>query len=714
MATITTKNDLSQLIQSTLPLSGMTEDQFLKMAQSSGLDKTIKLVKDRANKNVSSIRNDFGLRFQEGFLENPEVRQKLVQQSIAKRFPGQDIQVEQVANDFVFKVGGSAPIGLDPKGSKDTFGEIAEQTGRFIEPTVDIGVGISTGNPLAVAGVAGGFQAAREMMEQGIDPERQNVGEQLLNIGEKATLGFATEGVGNAIAGKISSGLGKGARERTRSLGGVTKKIVQEGSSAEAGVGQTVKNAANILAEESTRKIEKGILKGFENPTKRLQMAELIQRRTERLVDDFSNIAKTSFDQGRNLAKREGQNFIIDMQGDVIGALDRLSADPALVQNFGNKLAKRLTKNPKAILDDIDLTKATPSDVMNIREFMVEIINESGSNPAFQKAQAVQFKTALNDTLSQLAQQGSTSAKIYNTGISKLKELNQIIPEPLQIKVLGKTAEMPSKSVPVTPNELLDKFSSKAFDERELTLIKNAAGIKPGSALERRTGRALVADLIETKTRPEGTEEMGFLRLKNLPEEIIEKAKKFRSFEELDTAQQAGFKLDPKMFDEFVTAPNSIKGGRDFNFRSVDQFIGGRRGNTAAEILGGKTGQEGVDLISEVAGRERIKQGKMLPFTDPSVTGLGRNILPVRLPGSQIAEQVLFPPGAQRATFTATGQLPEIVPDSVKMAGDSLEGIRNLIFGQARQDPSQQEQEEALIRKMQRGEAFNKNRPSSF
>lgn len=601
---------------------------------------------------VNSIRNDIGLRFTQGFIDD-KFAGRLVKKTLSERFPDSEIEVKpsEDGQDVMFSIDGSNFASLDPKSPVDLFGEVAEQTGRFIEPVVDVGVGLATGNPLAAGLTAGGFQAAREQIEKQIDPEATFGGEEVIQPLLAAGGAIATGEVGKRIGKLVEGVVGEKAIQKVRQLGDADK---------------TQARAGQILLEDATRTLEK-TTKGAD-PTK---FAKVLQKRVQRFVDIETSKANKLFDNARTLAKRNAMKSNvgnIDLSNTVDLLKTRLSADEGKVASFAKQLNSELTKVGKEIGktfdgDEIPLNNLTAYEGIKVREFLNDFIKKSGRNPEINIDALVGAKTGLNDVLSQVPGQ---AGKQYTKGLNVVREMNTRLPEKLQRKILGKGGDFPSQVDPKTPGEFIDMIGGKSLDERELAQIADVSGLKTSLTGQKIAAKNIGRDILERRGQVDIDPNT---RLANIPGEALEQAKRFLDSPTLRQAQQEGFSFDDQLFRDVVNADNRVPIAETFNFRNALRGLRSQGAKSPGAILGGKPFQEFTEQLQDAVIKSKVAQGTGASLIDPAFDQIGRNVLPVRAPfiGNQLGQiesalgQLLKDTGVQQAVLKQGQQLPQSV-----------------------------------------------------
>ena len=633
------------------------------------------------DKEVFSIQNDIPFRFTQGFLDD-KFSKKLLERSLKRHFPDSEFDIQEADDgNLKFSVDGSDFKEVDPSNMNDLVGEIAEQVGRFNEVVSDVGAGLLTANPLAAGASAGVFQALREVHEArigepiGIDDVGQVVG----NAGLATVLGEAGNRIGKAV-GKLA---GSGARQATR-----------EGAQDAANpLADKLKlRAGEVLEEQSTRELE-FITEGADP----VEFARKVRGNAQAFKNSFESQANSAFKAGRDLAEQEGAQIATNINP-FLDEISELMGDEQLNRKFLKTLTNKVNQagqkvGKPSLVDEagevvVDFSQLSPNEVIKAREFTSQFIQANSGKPDANLL--IKFKTQLNGSLDELASQGSDAARQYNTGIAKIRELNERFSPNLQKKILGKApVDFPSTADEVTPKEFLKKIKSgSGFDENELAQLSDVGGFADNPELRFEATQNIIKEGLEGFGKGRVTPNT---RLNKLSQQDLDIARNFVSDEALTQAQKQGFSIKPDVLEETLSPANRLARGQTFNLQSASDKLFDNRGGLgqAGEILGGESFDQAKPFLEDAFVNSQLAQGKGASLVESGLMGAGRNQVNVATaPGGLISNTLgevgrlgsaavrgvagEIPENLGNAVFTQTGRLDLLSPEMLQKLGTGL------------------------------------------
>lgn len=631
--------------------------------------RTPTLTNEQAQK-INRVQKDLGLRFTRGFLD-PKKGKKLLEASLKSKFPGSNIVVEDLGGRLAFSIDGSDFALLNPKDG-DTIEEVAEQTGRFIEPALDVASAFTplgpVGGPALVAGAA---QAAREGIEAATGDTQPGIS-RFADIALKSAAAATAGKVGEKLGTALGSLAGRGARALARKAANVDKLSQQ---------------AADILFERATRDIENKFIRGI-NPAR---FVEKLQTRARDLVETQSRLAKKAFNRGDVLALVESRQ-----PGAPTANLSRTFSDvnPEFVEssssglgsNFFKLLKNDLLQAKKKIgadvadldVGDITFDNLTPFELSRLRTTISNRLNKIRSDdPNF--TFLIGAKESIDDAFSSLAP-NSRSSQAFLEGIEVIRDLNNTFPPEVQRKFLGKALDF-GRADPVTSGELLSKLRGTSFDENELKVFAKASGLTNDPVLQRQATREFLGDFIVNKAGVRGRSGVR-INVEDLPDDVVRQAQKFRDPRAIDEAQRRGLRLDPDQFQDIVSAKNIQEGMLpEFNFPAAAGGITRRsRGilgadgfgpgdDLAASVLSDRaTFDEGVNLLNEAADLQLAAQNQVRQFGEEPAAFLGRNTLKAaaNIPVLNKLAPIIEQSTQAQKLLAQAGTIPQQVPDAIE------------------------------------------------
>jgi len=552
-------------------------------------------------KQLESFAGDIGLRFQEGFLDKPELTQKLVNAKLKKQFPGQQIETRIKDSNVEFSVGGSEFVSLDPS-EGDPIGETAEQVGRFAEPVAAIASGFIPGAQVAApAAVTAIAQTGRETLEglQGLND--QSLMQRFSDIGLKT--GF------DALVGNFFKGLGKGSRGLERKYGGSAE--VQQ-------------RAGKILEEKAARNVE-----DFYQGSNPEVFAKELQSKLKNTLGEFQKASKSAFQTGDKLALaelRSGRALPLPM-GEQIAQFKAANVDDVFVEGFNKNIFdnifesmnKMRTQAGVAPLQNLDnLTTFDLQKGVEVVDKQLKNITKNDINFNVLK----NIKGLFRNGQQQLAEAGSPSALNFTKGAQILKQQNDLFPEDLAEKALGKVGDYGREKVVPAKKFLSNIVSSSGFNDQEIAQIAKFSGLAGDDILadiagtqikvtsspefQQKAGKNLVAYVL-----PKFTENRTGERLIDLPEKVVEQARKVVDVPSQDVYQRAGGKIKPDLFTDVVRGenikiidPNSEKfiGQPVINARSALKNLRNQSGEIGEGFV------EGTGKVSALVGDDALGQ----------------------------------------------------------------------------------------------------------
>lgn len=648
-------------------------------------------VDERFTQAAQEVPQDIGLRFQEGFLDKPELFQQVAQQSIEQRFPGEKVETRIQDGQVEFSVGGSDFSPIDPT-SGDPLGEIAEQVGRFGEPVAAITAGLAfPGAPIAAgAAVTGIAQGARELSEafQGLND--QTLQQRFSDVGLK--IGFDT------LLGNIFKGLGTSSRALERAAGG----------SAEA-----QRKAGAVLEEKFMRNVE-DVFKD----AKPKAFAKELQGRIKNTIDQFKSGYKQAFKSGDQLALAEARSGnalpvnmmerLLPLQEDLTGAVGAVNRD--LIDQTLSSIGK--TRSAQKAGQFTGPQAMTALDLENGIKFIDNQLKFLKGDLANQSA-LLSLKKTFREGQQELAQAGSKAAQNFVKGTALKRQLNDLFPEDLVKKTIETAPDDFGRSKAVDANKFLQRLTAKGgFDDAEIQAISKFSGLSGDNVLadvagtqisvqapkgfQERASKNLVGSLL-----PRFSETRTGERLVNLPESVVKKAEKLVSVEGQESFQKAGGQLSPNILEDIITTENTrifdpaagkFIGQESINARALLKNLTSQVGETAEEGLGGKISglvgreqlQETVDPIQQLKFAQEISQNQFIKQGPSSLSGVGPNTIRTGLNAStpglgNLLQEAVNPAlrGVARVGNIA-GQITEPLPGVA---------ARSLVGGLATPDP---------------------------
>ena len=315
-----------------------------------------------------------------------------------------------------------------------------------------------------------------------------------------------------------------------------------------------------------------------------------------------------------------------------------LTSDTTLFDTAKKAIDKRIILSSKQIgkqlpLDEtgkpiVNYANLSPYEIINIREGLVDVIKNNTGNPALNKI--VNAKTALNDSLSQLAEQGSKSANYYSNGIETIKNMNKAFPERLRQKTLGVTNfdDYPSNIDSVTPKELLKKLKSNtAFNEDELELLLSPSGLANDKVMQREATQVIFKEALESSGG--GKLKAPDIRFDKLSPEDIKIAQRLKSNRDITQAQKEGFSLNENVLLDSMNPENRLQEGDIYNFVATSKKLGKDEGGLglAGEKLGGSFFEKALPMIDRANVYSQLAQDMSASTVEPGLVGAGANTI---------------------------------------------------------------------------------------
>ena len=467
-------------------------------------------MKDRneQKKAVGDIQNDFGLRFKGGFLD-PKYEEQILTNALMKKFPNNpNIHVRQDNGTTIFTLNGKDFHPLDPTNTmKDLSGEVAEQTGRWIEPIGTVATGVGAG-PLAGGAYGAGVQAIREGIEASDGLNNQNLGQRASDVALKG----GTDALFGSVLDKLKPGK---AFERFFT-----------------NTNQMRKHAGDIKTEGLTRQLEQKIAGADKD-----NIVSTIQNRLQQRKGQFDAATDKLYAKGDEMALKEMSGKGVDISQS-LSALDKeLQTAPGikpenkdLIQKYIKTLSEQRAKLPESSSRDFagiinktgfDPTQATAYDFSTGKKFINDAFNAFPQGTA-ERAYVQQLRDIATGGTKELASAGSPAARYLFTADKLYKMKHDVIPTKLDEGLLGKMGDYGRVEKPSSGQvfDLLTDQAEGGLNSDDIKIMNKA--IRSTPELQKGFSKDVYGTIISGKSasKPGLAEIRQGVRLQELPTNI--------------------------------------------------------------------------------------------------------------------------------------------------------------------------------------------------